>query len=91
MRQRIRRLEEKCESLQEERIPLQEMLEEYNGKLHSSGEKDYQDYYISQIESCGVFMETVKRLLGEEPDMGDSAELRQMHDNSDNSEEMEGR
>ena len=28
MRQRIRRLEEKCESLQEERIPLQEMLEE---------------------------------------------------------------
>ena len=70
---------------------LQEMLEEYNGKLHSSGEKDYQDYYISQIESCGVFMETVKRLLGEEPDMDDSAELRQMHDNSDNSEEMEGR
>jgi len=36
-------------------------------------------------------METVKRLLGEEPDMDDSAELRQMHDNSDNSEEMEGR
>ena len=28
MRQRIRRLEEKCESLQEERIPLQKMLEE---------------------------------------------------------------
>ena len=69
---------------------LQEMLEEYNGKLHSSGEKDYQDYYISQIESCGVFMETVKRLLGEEPDMDDSAELRQMHDNSDNSEEWRG-